>query len=660
MKIFKKIIIANRGEIAVRIMKTAKKLGIKTVAIYTDIEKDALHVKMADEAYCLGAANLTESYLNIDKIINIAKLTNSDALHPGYGFLSENTKLAKACEDNNIVFIGPNSTAIKLMGNKIEARKFVKNLNIPLTEGIIGTKEELLEIGKKDIFPLLVKAAAGGGGKGMRIVRTINELEEAIETTSREAQNYFGDSSVYVEKYIENPRHIEIQVIGDNFGNVVHLYERECSIQRRYQKIIEESPSPTLNQEVRERMGADAVKICKQINYNNAGTIEFLVDKDLNYYFLEMNTRIQVEHPVTEMVTRIDIVQEQIFIAAGNTLSFKQEDVSQIGHAIESRIYAEDPSNNFSPSPGDINLYLEPSGQNVRIDSGINSATTINSQFDPMISKFIVWDENRNLAIENSLKYLKNFVVHGIKNNIEYLIELLQDESYLANQISTSYCDKNTSILNKNIIDKKENTDKNILASAYLLFDFNKTNQKANVWQTIGYWRDAINIPFSIDNKEFSLKIDEILKNGFIFNQNNEKFETKILNFKENKIEFQINENKYVAYVSEISKNEIYLTYNGFTFKIKRKDVLNENSEFYESEIDKSSDSDLIVSPIHGKVIKINFAEGDEVKKGSTILVIEAMKMENNIQVLKDATIEKINVKVGAMVASGKKLVNLK
>ena len=337
MKLFNKIIVANRGEIAVRIFKSAKKLEIKTVAIYD--EKDQLHIHKADEAYSLGSGELKDTYLNIDKIIGIAKELNCDAIHPGYGFLAENPLFVAACEKENITFIGPGAESMRIMGNKIAAREFINKIRIPTTKGATGNVESLKEQSKNIPFPILIKAAAGGGGKGMRIVHKPDEIDDAIEATSREATNYFGDGAVFIEQFIENPRHIEIQILSDNFGNHIHLYERECSIQRRYQKIIEESPSPTLTQEVRQKMGEQAVKIAREIGYRNAGTIEFLVDKDLNFYFLEMNTRVQVEHPVTEMVTGVDIVEQQILIAAGNQLQYEQKDIVQKGHAIESRIY---------------------------------------------------------------------------------------------------------------------------------------------------------------------------------------------------------------------------------------------------------------------------------------------------------------------------------
>ncbi len=353
------------------------------------------------------------------------------------------------------------------MGNKVESRAFVKKIGIPMTEGITGDIKTLQKKAGEIPLPILVKAAAGGGGKGMRIVRDLKDLPEIIESTSREAKSYFGDETVFIEKYVEEPRHIEIQVIGDNFGNAVHLFERECSIQRRYQKIIEESPSPTLTPKVREKMGAAAVKIAKEIGYNNAGTVEFLVDKDLNFYFLEMNTRVQVEHPVTEMVTGVDIVREQILIAAGNKLSLKQEELSQTGHAIECRIYAEDPSNNFLPSPGEMVLYIEPEGENIRIDTGIYEATTIHSFYDPMICKMIIWGESREIARERSIRALREYTVHGIKTNITYLVQVLQNQAYIKNKISTKYCDEHTENLVALIEKEKSKTPDYLPALAY-------------------------------------------------------------------------------------------------------------------------------------------------------------------------------------------------
>jgi acetyl-CoA carboxylase biotin carboxylase subunit len=668
MKIINKILIANRGEIAVRIMKTAKKLGIKTVAVYSEIDKDSLHVSFADESHCIGESELSETYLNIDKIISVAKKSKCDAIHPGYGFMAENSKFVDACVEAGIVFIGPNTNSMKVMGNKIEAREFVEKLNIPMTKGVTGSIETLLEASKSISYPLLLKAAAGGGGKGMRIVHHDSELKEALEATSREAKSYFGDETVYIEKYIENPRHIEVQILGDNFGNVIHLFERECSIQRRYQKIIEESPSPTLTPELRTKMGEAAVRIGKEIAYNNAGTIEFLVDEDLNFYFLEMNTRIQVEHPVTEMVTGIDIVEEQIHIAAGNPLRLEQKDIIQKGHAIECRIYAEDPSNNFQPSPGKMLLFKEPEMSNVRIDAGITKETEIKSFFDPMICKLIVWKNSREEATKKMLCALNDFAIHGINTNISYLTALLQNEAFVSNKISTKFCDEFTQEIIENLNIEKNKIAVSIPIIAYTLFSLNnKTIQERihftdehNIWNKIGYWRDLMKIRIYLAEKEYYINIDSIKNNEYQFEISGVKYNSTLKAIHNNKIEFFINDIFHTAYISEDLKCNASLSYSGFIFSLVRKDILHKDTATFRIE-DFIESGNTINSPMPGKVIKINVNEGDTVKKGDVLLIIEAMKMENSIVCPKEtAVVESVNVKTGQMVATSMALLVFK
>jgi len=668
MKIFKKILIANRGEIAVRIIKSANRLGIRTVAIYSEVDKNALFISMADESYCIGKLELSETYLNIYRIIEVAKTAGCCAIHPGYGFLAENPELVLACERAGITFIGPKSHALKLMGNKIESRNFIRKIGIPLVDATSGNNEKIIEESRNITFPLLVKAAAGGGGKGMRIVHNDKELEEAIESTSREAKSYFGDGTVYVEKYLEGSRHIEIQIIGDNFGNVVHLFERECSIQRRYQKIIEESPSPTLNEEVRKKMGEAAVSIGKAISYNSAGTIEFLVDKELNYYFLEMNTRIQVEHPITEMVTDTDIVKEQILVAAGNKLSLKQEELKQNGHAIECRIYAEDPLNNFLPSPGKMSLYIEPEGVGVRVDSGNEKETTIQSIFDPMISKLIVWAEDRMLAREKMINALKQYIIHGISTNIPFLFKLLQHDAYSLNKISTKFCDEHINDIISVINKEKETKAYYIPLLAFLLFDLNKGLIKEetkfkkdyNVWEKIGYWRDVMEINVYLEEKFYSVLIKKISKALCEFEICNEKFISTIKAISKGKIEFTINDFYYTAFVSVDTKGNAYVTQDGSVYLLNRKDVLINEDIFSSSAGEFKKDEKRIFSPMPGKVVKISVNEGDRVRSGDLLLVVEAMKMENNIASPKDAVIDTINVSTGDMVDGNKPLIILK
>ena len=666
MKLFKKILVANRGEIAVRVMRTAKKLGIATVAIYSEVDKESLHVSYADEAYCIGEVELSDTYLNINKIIDVAKKNGCDAIHPGYGFMAENSKFVTECNNAGIAFIGPNTESMRIMGNKIEARNFVKKLNVPLTEGVTGSIKNLISAAKKIKFPILIKAAAGGGGKGMRIVYKESELAEAIEATSREAKSYFGDETVYIEKFIEEPRHIEIQLLGDNFGNVIHLFERECSIQRRYQKIIEESPSPTITPEVRKKMGEAAVTIGKAIGYNNAGTIEFLVDKNLNFYFLEMNTRIQVEHPVTEMVTGIDIVEEQFYIAIGNPLRIKQEDVKQNGHAIECRIYAEDPSNKFLPSPGKMCFYKTPSLANIRIETGISKNTEIKSFFDPMLCKLIVWENNRELANQKMLNSLQEFIIHGINTNISYLIALLQNDAFINNTINTKFCDTYTSKIIEQINIEKEGIQFQIPLLAYCLYTLNNKNiqerkhysDEHNVWNIIGYWREVMKIKILFNEKEYFIGV-EVGKNlQFIFELNSQIYNTQLIENIEGKLMFSLNNSIYTTYISEDEKGNAFISYNGHIFNMLRKDVLKKDNSTFRLE-DFVEDTNTITSPMPGKVIKINAKEGDEMKKGDVFLIIEAMKMENRIFATKDCKIDKINVKTGDMVESSTALITL-
>ncbi len=443
---FTKILIANRGEIAIRIVRACKELGIKTVAVYSDADKNSQHVQAADEAFYLGDSVSKESYLNIDKLINAAIQTGANAIHPGYGFLSENASFAGKVESANLTFIGPSSDSIRAMGDKAESKILMKKAGVPTVPGFEGLESEkdFSKAAKEIGYPVLVKAAAGGGGKGMRVVNEENELSEAIQAAKREALNSFGDERLLIEKYIADGHHIEIQVFGDTHGNLIHLFERECSVQRRHQKIIEESPSPLLTPEIRNRMGEAAVRAAKAVNYYNAGTIEFIFDpKTSEYYFLEMNTRLQVEHPVTEFVTGIDLVQWQIRIAAGEKFPFKQDDFMQRGHAIECRIYAEDPSNGFLPSTGKLLQFIEPHGPGIRVDSGFAKGDEVTHFYDPLLAKLIVYAENRESAIQKMQNALKDFIVHGVATNIDYMQAVLSHEDFEKGKVSTRWVEKN-------------------------------------------------------------------------------------------------------------------------------------------------------------------------------------------------------------------------
>ena len=438
----KKILIANRGEIAVRIIRACREMGIRTVAIYSEADKTALHTKLADEAVCIGPAKSTNSYLNIKAIIEAAYLTGCDSIHPGFGFLSENVKFAKICEEIGIKFIGPNYKMIELMGNKSKAKETMKNVGVPVvpgSDGLISSLKEAKEIAKSIKYPVILKASAGGGGKGIRIAYSEEELIKAYEVVKQESLTSFNDDSVYIEKYIENPRHIEIQIMADEHGNCVHLGERDCSIQRKNQKILEETPSSIINDKIRKKMGEIAVNAIKKVGYYNVGTIEFLVDKNRDFYFMEMNTRVQVEHPVTEMVTGIDIIKKKIKIASGETLEFSQKDIKITGHSLECRVNAENPDKNFMPCPGKITGLHLPGGNGIRIDSAIYAGYEIPIYYDSMIAKIIVHGNNRQESIEKMKSALGEFIIEGVDTNIDFLYKILENENFKTNNYTTSF-----------------------------------------------------------------------------------------------------------------------------------------------------------------------------------------------------------------------------
>ena len=442
---FKKILIANRGEIAVRVIRACHEMGIAAVAVYSDVDRAALHVRKADEAYPIGAAAAAESYLNIGKILGVARQSGAEAIHPGYGFLSENARFAQACVDAGVKFIGPTAAAMNAMGSKTRARQAMERAGVPFVPGTsrgLESIEEAEQVAARVGYPVMLKAAAGGGGKGMRLVHAPDQLKSSLEAARSEAERSFGDSEVYIEKAIVNPRHIEMQILADEHGNTLYLGERECSLQRRHQKVLEEAPSPVVDAEMRRRMGEVAVRVAEAANYTNAGTVEFLVDEQKNFYFLEMNTRLQVEHPVTELVTGLDLVHLQIRIAAGEKLLLRQEDVSIRGHAMECRIYAEDPDNNYFPSPGEITLLLEPSGPGIREDSGMYEGWTVPMDYDPLLAKLIGYGSDREQAIARLTRALDEYFVGGIKTNISLFRRILSDTDFRAAKLDTGFLDR--------------------------------------------------------------------------------------------------------------------------------------------------------------------------------------------------------------------------
>jgi acetyl-CoA carboxylase biotin carboxylase subunit len=496
---FKKILIANRGEIAVRIIKACQEMGISTVAVFSDADRLSLHVQIADEAIGIGPPPAVDSYLDMDRIIQAAQKTGADAIHPGYGFLAENAAFARRCEKEKIVFIGPNSDALELVGDKVRSRQTLEKADIPIIPGMKGIVEDTSAIkteAQKIGYPVMIKASAGGGGKGMRVVFDEKELTPALEAGMREAKSAFGNESVYLEKYIEEPRHVEFQVLADNQGSVVHLFERECSIQRRHQKIVEETPSQALDPELRARMGETARKVMQVSGYNNAGTVEFLLDKDKNFYFLEVNARLQVEHPVTELTTGVDLVHQQIKIAAGEKLSFGQEDLEQKGHAIECRIYAEDPQNNFLPSSGKILYFEEPHGPGIRHDCGIYSGWDVPIYYDPILAKLIVWAENRETACQRMIKALDDYVILGVQTSIRFLKDLIGHPQFRRGETTTSFIQDNFA----DWTGEKDSEEKQKLALLAAAFDssqraspakgFRTTKKETySPWLLLGKWR---------------------------------------------------------------------------------------------------------------------------------------------------------------------------
>jgi acetyl-CoA carboxylase, biotin carboxylase subunit len=482
--LFKKILIANRGEIAIRIMRACREMGISTVAAYSKIDRTAQHVRYADEAYLLGPAPANESYLVIEKIIKAAIDSKAEAIHPGYGFLAENPEFASEVKRNGLVFIGPEPETIRLLGDKMSARDTMIKAGVPIVPGLIQVvksfaeaREQANQVG----YPILIKAAAGGGGKGMRIVNSAKEIEPLFKMASSEAKSAFGDDRVYIEKYLENPRHIEVQIFADQHGNIVHLGERECSIQRRHQKVIEESPSPIVDPELRQQMGQVAIKAAQAANYINAGTVEFLVDKGKNFYFLEVNTRLQVEHPVTEMITGLDLAKEQIRIANGQKLSFKQEKIKMRGTAIECRIYAEDPENNFLPAIGSIRSYREPNGPGIRVDSGFAKGDAISIYYDPLISKLVTWGKNRLEAIQRMKRALSEYHISGVQTVIPFHKKVMEQHDFLKGDFSTHFIqDKMEQFTQTDSISEK---DKKALAIISCLFDFQSKRKKQRIFK---------------------------------------------------------------------------------------------------------------------------------------------------------------------------------
>jgi len=641
----KRVLVANRGEIAVRILKTLQELGLHSVAMYSEADRESLFVKYADEAFFLP-----NGYLDQETIVSKAKEFNVDAIHPGYGFLSENPSFCEMVQKSNIEWIGPNAETILLMGDKINSKNFCIKENIPTL-----MKSSKVSDAKKIGFPILIKASAGGGGKGMRIVNNMNGLDEALEGAKREAKASFGDGRVFLEKYIANSRHIEVQILGDKFGNVIHLGERECSIQRRHQKIIEESPSPKLNAELRNKITETAVTLCKKLKYESAGTVEFIFDEDTNeFWFLEVNTRLQVEHPVTEMVTGIDLVKEQINIANGKRLSYKQTDISQKGHAIEVRLYAENPGNNFLPEVGNVSKLSFPDSDGIRWDTGIQSGSEISPEYDPMLAKVISFGEDRAHAARLLSKELRNTLLAGVITNKDFLINCLENKSFLRGKTTSDFIAREEKRLFPDI-DKKELDISMKLAVVWLQNYFKKNNVNLNFlprnW-TNGRLKKS-SVIFNFANDEYCYEYenirDEIKINRKLF----ERISTSVVSHiiaDGQSIQCQIDD-KFIS--AQVCFYKEFFTINSGNGDIN----LSISSKFPDP--NEIIIEGSLTAPMPGKILKINVKKNSKVKLGDTLVTLEAMKMEHAIKANADGVIKELYVAVGEQVESGADLMKI-
>ncbi|MCF8474438.1 MAG: acetyl/propionyl/methylcrotonyl-CoA carboxylase subunit alpha [Emcibacter sp.] len=651
---FSKILIANRGEIACRVIKTARKMGIKTVAVYSDADAEALHVLMADEKVYIGASPASESYLIADKIIAAAQKTGAEAIHPGYGFLSENAEFCKKLKENNIVFIGPEVKAIGVMGDKIESKKFAAKAGVNTVPGstdIIKDTAHAVKIASDIGYPVMIKASAGGGGKGMRVAYNDKQAAEGFTSATGEAISSFGDDRVFIEKYIEEPRHIEIQVLGDGHGNVVYLGERECSIQRRHQKVIEEAPSPFIDAATRKSMGEQAVALSKEVEYQSAGTVEFIVDKNRNFYFLEMNTRLQVEHPVTELITGIDLVEQMIRVANGEKLSFCQDDVTLTGWAMESRIYAEDPIRGFLPSIGRVVKYSPPDEtENVRVDTGIYEGSEISMYYDPMIAKLVTYGENRDQAIAHMKTALDRYYIRGVGHNIAFLADVLNSKRFQSGNITTNYiAEEYPDGFSGGTLTSETKLAMIAVAQTVHSFEIGRQSQISGKTN-----EDAPN--FS-DNWMISIGGGNIPASFFITDDGCAvQCMDKTLDIQSEWLpgmpmfEGTVNDIPVCVEVDKLLDGYL-LSYNGATEKVHVRTTREAELAALMPVKMPPDMSNFLLCPMPGLIIAINVNEGDEIKAGQILCVVEAMKMENILRAEKDAVVKKVSAKAGDSLA---------
>lgn len=634
--VIKKLLIANRGEIAARIIATARKMGIRTVAVYHADDASLPFVSMADESLCLGGGSLADTYLNGDKIVELALSVKAQAIHPGYGFLSENAEFANLCRQKKVVFVGPSPEAIAIMGDKTVSRNFAQSLDIPVVQGYEGCPNDIMSQVSGDDFPLLVKPALGGGGKGMKVARTFEELEVALASAAREAQRYFNSDIVFVEHLVLFPRHIEVQVIADAAGNVLHLYDRECTLQRRFQKVVEEAPSPSLTAAQRKAACDMAVRLARECSYQNAGTVEFLLDGNGKLYFLEMNTRLQVEHPVTEMVTGIDIVEQQLLIAMGKPLAFCQQDVKISGCAIELRLIAEDAEQGFMPSVGAIEELVVPN--DIRFDAGYRKGNVISSHFDSLVGKLVVYAPTRQQAVAKGIKAVEQSLLVGVKSNLSFLRQLLLSKAFCGNSVHTGYIDHSLSDMVVGIRSFRQSVPKVLLAAAFL---FTKGHAKWRLFHQTCIWVDGVAARF------FAAKTP----NGYIVKIDGAvsiveaSGSTGNLTIKVDGVEHSL--------VVTTTDSGIVVSYKGLNIEVvSQKSAQGINRPTRElMEYQRS-----IKSPLNGRIVEVKVRKGQKVSKGALLLVVESMKMENSIFAPADATIGEVFVEVSQQVQGGSTL----
>jgi len=650
----KKILVANRGEIACRIFATAKRLGIATVAVYSDADRDSLHVSMADEAIPIGPAVASESYLNIEKIVHACKETGADSVHPGYGFLSENAQFRDALDEANIIFIGPEKLAIESMGDKITSKLIAEKAGVSVIPGftdVVKDADHAVTISSDIGYPVMIKASAGGGGKGMRVARNEEECREGFKRARNEASSSFGDDRIFIEKFIEEPRHIEIQIIADGSGNTIYLGERECSIQRRHQKVIEEAPSPFLDEETRRAMGEQSCALARAVNYRSAGTVEFIVDIDRNFYFLEMNTRLQVEHPVTELVSGLDIVEMMFVVASGGELSIRQEDISLNGWAIESRVYAEDPLRDFLPSTGRLTNYVEPTGEGVRVDSGVYEGGEVSIYYDPMIAKLVTFGENRDQAIASMSEALDNYYIRGVNHNISFLNSLMNHPRFLAGNLTTNFISEEYP--DGFTVDPMSPDDLMMMIAVVVLANQFRLEREAKLSGQLSerQYRPPHDWVVAAGGASTPASIKTLEKGGHVvkvsgvdhhittdWKLGDPIFSAKI-------------QDRFICVQIETNVNSYVLYYRGA--KISAEVLSKRASELSVHMLHKEPEdlSKFLLSPMPGLLVSISVSEGDSVKVGDELVVVEAMKMENSLRAVQNGVVSAVRSAVGDSLA---------